>query len=118
MYYKIEENYIQDAIRIRKTYFEVLDKITQQQSKIDIYRKEVENYLEQLKNIEELDKHSMELHTLEVGIKIKKVEDLINPYYEQIKNLENEADKLYETIMSIYPDVDIDDVKKQIIERF
>ena len=101
MYYKIEENYIQDAIRIRKTYFDILDKITQQQSKIDEYKKEVENYLEKINVNEEIDEHTLELHTLEIGMKIKKVEDLINPYYEQIKKLENDANKLYETIISV-----------------
>jgi hypothetical protein len=116
MQYKISENYIKEGLRIREEYFMLINQIVQQENIIKEYKKKVFDILESIEEKTQNDDIMMDVFNMEKNM--KDVEEIIIPLYEKIDNVIKQSQLLYENIISIYPGVDIEDVKRQIMERF
>lgn len=115
MKYKVEDSYLDEAIRIRERYFECANEIKDKEDFIKEYEKKVKRIVSGINSDMEVE----EIHErlIEIEKNINHVSNVIYPLKNEMNELENRADKLYEMIKEKYPDIDIDDVKKQIIAK-
>jgi prefoldin subunit 5 len=100
----ISEQYINEGIRIRKKYIQNLKEILKQEPIISEKKKRFEQIQNEMSQIVSSDMNDMR-KTLDLNNRlillekeIKKIQDIIKPYYETIENLKNDRDRLYLSI--------------------
>lgn len=116
--YKISDVYIEEGLRIRKEYLNTLKDILKHEDNINNYKYKIDNILDTIKQDDNLTVDTIKLKLMDIEKHIIQVENILNPLYEKLNNLENLSLKLHETILTIYPDIDIEDAKQQIIEKY
>lgn len=119
----IAEQYINEGIRIRRTYIQNLKEILKQEPEIikkkatfDKLRNEMESIvksdLNEIRKTLELDSKLLILEK-----EIKKIQDIIKPYYDVIENLKNDKDRLYLSIIEKYPNITNEQIEQEIMSR-
>jgi chromosome segregation ATPase len=117
---KLDKIYINEAIRIRQEYMTSLKNILGEEDNIAEKKKQVDNYQNNMEKIIQEDMHDI-TKRLKLNNDLQKIERLINgiqdnirPHYDNIEKLRGDADKLYNSITEKYPNVDTEEIQKQI----
>ena len=107
----IAEQYIRDGVRLRKSYIENLKQILKQEPAINDKKQVFEDLKNEMEKIVHSDLNDVR-KTLELNNKlnvldkeIRKVQEILKPYYDAIENLKFERDRLYIAIKEKYPNI-------------
>jgi len=119
----IAEQYINEGIRIRKAYLQNLKEILKEEPKIMSRKTSFEKLQTEMSDVVKSDLNEMR-KTLELNEKliylekeIKGIQDIIKPYYDNIENLKNDRDRLYESIKGKYPNINEKDIEREIMSK-
>mgnify|MGYP000968873080 CR=1 FL=1 len=119
----ISEQYINEGIRIRKKYIQNLKEILKQEPIISEKKKRFEQIQNEMSQIVSSDMNDMR-KTLDLNNRlillekeIKKIQDIIKPYYETIENLKNDRDRLYLSIIEKYPNITQEQIEQDIMSK-
>jgi hypothetical protein len=119
----IDEQYINEGIRIRKLYMQNLKQIIKEEPKIMDRKTSFEKLQEEMGNIVKSDLNEMR-KTLELNEKliflekeIKYIQDIIRPYYNNIENLKSDRDRLYLSIKEKYPNITEQQIEREIMSK-
>ena len=119
----IAEQYINEGIRIRKSYIQNLKEILKQEPIIferktifeklkDDMEATVTSDINEARKILELNN---KLITIEKEIRV--IQSIIKPYYDAIESLRTDKDRLYLAIKEKYPNITQDEIEKDIMSR-
>lgn len=116
----ISEQYINEGIRIRKSYIQNLKEILKQEPIIMERKKVFENLQNEMETVVYSDQNEIR-KTLELNEKllklekeIKTIQNIIKPYYDTIENLKNDADRLYLAIKEKYPNISDEQIEQDM----
>ena len=119
----ISEQYINEGIRIRKTYIQNLKEILKQEPKILERKAYFEKLQAEMETVVHSDLNEMR-KTLELNNKllilekeITTIQNLIKPFYDNIENLKNDRDRLYLAIKEKYPNITQQEIENDIMGR-
>jgi uncharacterized coiled-coil protein SlyX len=119
----LDKHYINEAKRIRENYFDNLKFIEDKSEKLTGYKNEIEKIKSEMEDIykesvgEPTVNGELNKKLLEIEKYIVLTQDEIRPFYEKILKLRDDSMNLYNSIVEKYPDIDKEDIKKQIIEN-
>lgn len=117
----IAEQYINEAKRIRRIYLQNIKEILKQEPIIE----ERKNFAKKIQN--EMDiavqsdlndvRKTLELNNklLVLEKEIKKIQDIIRPFYDNIEKLKTDTDRLYLAIKEKYPNLDLTIIQNEIM---
>jgi RecG-like helicase len=117
----IAEQYINEAKRIRRIYLQNIKEILKQEPFIE----ERKNFAKKIQN--EMDiavqsdlndvRKTLELNNklLVLEKEIKKIQDIIRPFYDNIEKLKTDTDRLYLAIKEKYPNLDLNIIQNEIM---
>ena len=117
----IAEQYINEAKRIRRIYLQNIKEILKQEPIIE----ERKNFAKKIQN--EMDiavqsdlndvRKTLELNNklLVLEKEIKKIQDIIRPFYDNIEKLKTDTDRLYLAIKEKYPNLDLNIIQNEIM---
>ncbi|MFW6233348.1 MAG: hypothetical protein ACOC3Z_01660 [Nanoarchaeota archaeon] len=115
----IDEIYINESIRIRKTYLKNLLKIVESEEEIknnvkhiEDIKKEIDRYKEEDINI---DEKKISSTILEINKNIDIIKKNIMPYSDSIKKLDEDQRILYNNIKDKYPGISREEIQSQIL---
>jgi hypothetical protein len=119
----IAEQYINEGIRIRKSYIQNLKEILKQEPIIferktifeklkDDMEATVTSDINEARKILELNN---KLITIEKEIRV--IQNIIKPYYDAIESLRTDKDRLYLAIKEKYPNITQEEIEKDIMSR-
>lgn len=115
----IDEIYINESIRIRKTYLKNLLKIVESEEEIknnvkhiEDIKKEIDRYKEEDINI---DEKKISSTILEINKNIDIIKKNIMPYSDSIKKLDEDQRILYNNIKDKYPSISREEIQSQIL---
>lgn len=117
---KIDKNYINEAIRIRKEYYDSINNILKQEKILLKKKEEIDKLRDNMEEIVHSDIHDLTKklklnnHLLSIDRIIKKIQEQIRPDYEKIEKLRTDADNLYNSIKEKYPNIKEDEIKDEI----
>lgn len=116
----IAEQYINEAIRIRKLYLTNLNEIVKQEPRIMERKESFQKLTDEIQNIVFSDLNEVR-KTMDINEKlmnlekeIKDIQGLIQPYYDKIEKLKDDRDRLYLSIVEKYPNITTDQIKYEI----
>lgn len=117
----IAKPYLERSHQIRKEYFTHLYKITSKEEIIKQFKIEVNQIIQNVENeTENLDdaavKKFLNDKLIEIDKKMENVKQELLPHYQRIVELRKEADHLYEAITQKYPNLNINQIKSQIVD--
>jgi hypothetical protein len=119
----IAEQYINEGIRIRKTYIHNLKEIMKQEPEIMSRKKVFEELQQEMESIVHSEMNEIR-KTLELNNKlmilereIKIIQDLVRPHHEAIENLRKDQDRLYLAIKEKYPGITPAEIERDIMGR-
>ena len=119
----ISEQYIQEGIRIRKSYVQNLKEIIKQEPIISNRKLKIEEIRTEMESTVKSELNDIR-KTLELNNKlmyiekeIKNIQDILRPYSESIEKLKSETDRLYLAIKEKYPNITTEEIKKDIMSR-
>jgi len=119
----IAEQYINEGIRLRKTYIENLREILKQEPIINERKKYFDQIKDQMEKIvfSEINdvRKTLELNNrlMDLDKEIKRIQELIRPYYNTIEKLKTERDRLYVAIKEKYPNITDDEIEREIMQK-
>ena len=119
----IAEQYIKEGVRLREFYIENLQKILDQEPIINERKKVFDEIKQEMEKtvFSELNdiRKTLLLNNklLELEKEIKKIQELIRPYYDTIENLKTERDRLYVAIKEKYPNITDDEIEREIMQK-
>ena len=119
----LEEQYIKEGLRIRKSYIQNLKEIIKQEPIIFERKKIFEHLKDDMETTVKSDLNDvrkiLELNNKLIYIEkeIKIIQDIIKPYYDVIENLKTDRDRLYLAIKEKYPDITQEEIEKDIMSR-
>lgn len=117
---KIDKIYINEAIRIRKEYYDSINNILKQEKILLKKKEEIDDLRDNMEEIVHSDIHDLTKklklnnHLLSIDRIIKKIQEQIRPDYEKIEKLRTDADNLYNSIKEKYPNIKEDEIKEEI----
>jgi len=124
---KIHKRFIDESIRIRKSYIRNINKIIEKEEIILSYKSKIENVMNETKDIvgKNSDKNMEDKNLksllngklLEIETSIIKIQSELNPINEKIEKLKNDSKKLYDTIKEKYTELEDEDIQEQILEH-
>jgi len=116
----IAKEYINEAVRIRKTYLQNLENIVNQESKIMDRKNDYQKIQDEIKDIVFSDLNDIR-KTMVINEKliylekeIKNIQSIIKPYYDIIEGLKDDRDRLYISIKEKYPNITPEQIKQEI----
>lgn len=119
----IAEQYINEGIRIRKTYIHNLREILKLEPTIMSRKEGFEKLQKEMETIVYSDSTEMR-KTMELSEKliklekeIKTIQEIIKPYYDAIENLKNDRDRLYLSIKEKYPNISDKQIEIEIMSK-
>ena len=122
---KINKQYIYSAVRIRKEYFQELEKIKEKEFILTKYKEEVRNVYSLLENMVDGYKGTIESDEpfqKELNDKLNDIEKVmvetqkeLQPYFDKIDFLKEESSILYNNILEKYPGITQEEIQEQII---
>ena len=119
----IAEQYINEAKRIRRIYLQNIKEILKQEPFIE----ERKNFAKKIQN--EMDiavqsdlndvRKTLELNNklLVLEKEIKKIQDIIRPFYDNIEKLKTDTDRLYLAIKEKYPNITEKEIEQEIMSK-
>ena len=117
----IAEQYIKDGVRLRRSYIENLKEILKQEPAINDRKQVFEDLKTEMEKIVYSDLNDVR-KTLELNNKlnvldkeIRKVQEILKPYYDSIENLKTERDRLYVAIKEKYPNITDQEIESEIM---
>jgi L-2-hydroxyglutarate oxidase LhgO len=117
----IAEQYINEAKRIRRIYIQNIKEILKQEPIIE-ERKNVAKKIQKEMDIAVQSDLNDVRKTLELNNKllvlekeIKKIQDIIKPFSDNIENLKADTDRLYLAIKEKYPNLDLNIIQNEIM---
>lgn len=119
----IAEQYIKEGIRLRRGYLENLKEILKQEPSINDRKASFEALRDEMEKLVFSDlndvRKTLALNNklMELDKEIKKVQDLIKPYYDTIEKLKTERDRLYLAIKEKYPNITDEEIEREIMSR-
>jgi hypothetical protein len=119
----IAEQYIQEGIRIRKSYIKNLKEILKQEPIIQdrkIKFQELQKEMESIVNSDLNDvRKALQLNEKLIILdrEMKKVQDIIKPFHDNIEKLRDDKDKLYLAIKEKYPNITQQEIEKDIMSK-
>jgi len=119
----IGEQYINEAIRIRKTYFENLNHILNQENNINDKKKIILKIQEDMGFVVKSDlngiKKTLELNNKLVFLEkeITNIYNIIKPYHDNIEGLKNDTDRLFLAIKEKYPNLTNEQIEQEIMSK-
>jgi predicted transcriptional regulator len=119
----IAEQYIKDGIRLRKSYIENIKEIVKLEPLINKRKKNFDDLKVEMESIVFSDKNdirkTVELNNslIQLDKEVKKVQELVRPFYDKIESLKSERDRLYVAIKEKYPNITDQQIENEIMER-
>lgn len=119
----IAEQYIKEGIRLRKSYIENLKEILKQEPSINERKKTFDEIKDEMEKIVYSDLNDVRKtlilnnKLMDLDKEIKKVQDIVRPYYDNIEKLKVERDRLYLAIKEKYPIITDQEIEKEIMTR-
>ena len=116
----ISDQYINEAVRIRKSYLSNLKEIVDQEPAIMKKKELFQIIQDEMKNIVYSDvndiRKTMELNEKLIYLEreIKSIQSIIQPYYDKIEKLKDDRDRLYLSIKEKYPNITPEEIKNDI----
>lgn len=119
MKYTISELYINEAIRLRTKYFEVMKSIYNKSDELNESIAELEKinkFIQSIdvKNDKNLEHKIQEQHEF-LESQVKKVQSKLQPHYDELMKIEEDTKILWDSIQEKYRGIPIAEIKKQII---
>ena len=117
----IAEQYINEAKRIRRIYLQNIKEILKQEPFIEerkIFAKKIQNEMDIAVQSDLNDvRKTLELNNklLVLEKEIKKIQDIIRPFYDNIEKLKTDTDRLYLAIKEKYPNLDLTIIQNEIM---
>ena len=111
----LDKLYIDEAIRIRKTYLNNLAAIVKKEDEIQKYFLMIEDVREEVEQNEAPNQDYFVKKLTEINDNIEKIKSVIMPHYDTIKKLDESQKILYDNIKDKYPEITNDDIQSQII---
>ena len=119
----IAEQYINEGIRIRKSYIQNLKEILKQEPIIFERKKIFEKLKDDMESTVKSDineaRKILELNNKLITIEkeIRVIQNIIKPYYDAIESLRTDKDRLYLAIKEKYPNITQEEIEKDIMSR-
>ena len=117
----IADQYINEAKRIRRIYLQNIREILKQEPIIE-GRKNVAKKIQKEMDIAIQSDLNDVRKTLELNNKLlilekelRKIQDIIRPFYDNIENLKTDTDRLYLAIKEKYPNLDLNIIQNEIM---
>jgi hypothetical protein len=117
----IADQYINEAKRIRRIYLQNIREILKQEPIIE-GRKNVAKKIQKEMDIAIQSDLNDVRKTLELNNKLlilekelRKIQDIIRPFYDNIENLKTDTDRLYLSIKEKYPNLDLNIIQNEIM---
>lgn len=108
----MDKKFIEQAKNIRRQYVKNLNDVLKCEEEINSYKKELIMIQDNLK----IDDEEILLEKMiEIEKNIKKIESIMIPFGKKVKELEKEADKLFENIKERYPNYSIQEIQNMLI---
>ena len=119
----INKRYLNEANRIRETYIRTIDNIKKEESLIENYKKEIEDLMksnsEYINKNSKLDinkiKENLKEELNEIEIKIIKITEKMQPFFDKIDKLRDDSRILYRNIKEEYPELSETEIQKLIL---
>lgn len=121
---KLDRVYIDEAIRIRSTYFKSFDEIKKKEFTLNKYREELEeimlnanDYVKSIKNNkmdERMVSVAMNDHLNNIESAMEKIKKELKPVEETIEQLKIDAKVLFDSIREKYPNMQDIDIQKEL----
>lgn len=109
----MDKKFIEQAKSIRREYSKVVKEVSNSEEKIDKYRQQLKIIEEELKG--DIDQDKMRIKMTEIERNIKSIEEIMTPYDKKVKQLQKDADQLFENIKERYPDITEGEIKEELI---
>lgn len=117
---KISNLYINEAIRIRRDYIDTLKTIVKYEEEIKRNKDELNKIKDELNDLVKNDKLTEIIYDSKlkaIDNYISKIQTTLKPYLNRIEQLNIDQKNLSLNIKDKYPDLDSEEVKKQIMEH-
>jgi len=121
---KIHQRYINESIRIRETYLQTIDKISNLEVDIENYKYSIESLMEKnsdyieknkAKGVEQIKK-DINNELLEIDTNINNITNKLEPLFKVIEKLDKDSKELFTTIKIKYPELTELDIQEQIFK--
>lgn len=119
----IAEQYINEGIRIRKSYLENIKMIVKEEPRMMERKKYFEKIQNEMNVIVKSDinevRKMLELNEKLIYLEkeIREIQDIIKPYYDVIEKLKNDRDRLYLSIKEKYPNITDKEIEQEIMSK-
>ena len=119
----IAEEYINEGIRIRKSYLENIKMIVKEEPRMMERKKYFEKIQNEMNVIVKSDinevRKMLELNEKLIYLEkeIREIQDIIKPYYDVIEKLKNDRDRLYLSIKEKYPNITEKEIEQEIMSK-
>lgn len=111
----LDKLYIDEAVRIRRTYLDNLAGIVRKEDEIQKYFEMIEDVRKEVAENENPDQEYFVKKLTEINDNIEKIRSIIIPHYDTIKKLDESQKTLYNNIKDKYPEITDDDIQSQIV---
>jgi transcription termination factor NusB len=112
---QLEKIYINEAVRIRKTYMNNLVNIIEKEDEIEVYKKIMEDIKNEVENNESTNDEYFIKKLMELNDNIEKIKGIIMPHYETIKELDSAQRILYNRIKEKHPTITDEEIQNEIV---
>jgi len=109
----MDKKFIEQAKTLRMEYFKSVKEISRFEAELEGYKKDLE--IIQNKMNENDKKEDLLIRIVEFEKKITQIEDTFSPQIKKIKDLELQADRLFDNIKTFYPAMSLDEIKAELI---
>jgi len=119
----LAKQYIDEGVRIRKTYLYNLKEILKEEPKILKKKTQFEKLSSDMESVVKSDKNdirkTLELNSALILLEkeIISIQKIVQPYYDIIEKLKSDSDKLYLAIKEKYPKMGASDIEKEIMDK-
>lgn len=109
----MDKIFIEQAKNIRREYIRNAKEIVKREDIIDGYRQELTKVQEEL--TDKINEQTLVEKLILIEKNIKGIEKILEPYTSKMKQLEKEADKLFENIKERHKTLTPEDIKNELI---
>jgi len=107
----MDKKYIEQAKYLRSEFFKTIVELSSYENDLKKYKDD----LDSMDLSEKKDSESALAVISEFERKITEIEQIISPKVKYIKELEKQADTLFENIKSFYPDMTMEELQQELI---
>jgi chromosome segregation ATPase len=109
----MDKIFIEQAKALRRQFFKNAKEVIKHEDAINNYRIELLNLKDEINP--QMNEELIRGKFIEIEKKIKSIEDILDPYNQQIRKLEKEADILFEHIKERHPNLTKEDIERELI---